>query len=121
MLDLIRQRYPQQDPVELVIEWIEELAATRMVESPESNVLGIGDFDDEYLFVLRGLLEGLSLGQIKAAAAEEYDAEYTADLASKLEGHYDAIQRSMVFKSIFLDSPTEGRYRVAEVGSGPIR
>lgn len=84
MLNLVKKRFPQAEPVELVVGWVKELAATRIFGSPEPNVLRIGRFDDHHLFVFRGLLEGLSIREIEArAAAEPLSAEFQPAVASR--------------------------------------
>src|SRR5262249_42515752 len=41
VLDLVKQRFPEQDPVATVTDWVEELAHTKVAGSSEPNVLGI--------------------------------------------------------------------------------
>lgn len=69
ILKLITERFPTPDPVDLIADWIKELAATQIFGSREPNVLGIGEFDDNHLFVLKGLLRDLSADQIQSEAA----------------------------------------------------
>ncbi len=106
VLDLVRERFPDQNPINTIMGWVEELASTKVFGSSESNVLGIKDFDDYYLFVFQCLLEGLALEQMKSAFEEEFSAEHARSLGNKLEELYNAIRSSMLFKSIFLDSQT---------------
>jgi hypothetical protein len=109
VLELVRQRLPEQDPVNTIMDWVEELANTRVAGSAEPNVMGINNYDEDYLFVFQGLLEGRTLDQIKRAFAEETSAEDAATLSGKLEDLYHTIKHSMLFKSIFLDSQTAVR------------
>ena len=106
VLDLVRERFPDENPVNTIMDWVEELASTKVLGSSEPNVLGIKDFDDDYLFVFQCLLEGLALEQIKSAFEEEFSAEHARSLENKPEELYHAIRSSMLFKSIFLDSQT---------------
>src|SRR5215510_5619708 len=41
ILDVVKQRYPEQDPVATVTDWLEELGHTKVAGSSEPNVLGI--------------------------------------------------------------------------------
>lgn len=99
VLRLVEQRFPDQDPIDLVVGWIKELAATKIFGSREPNVLGIGEFDDRHLFVFKGLLEGLTEGEIKSRAATE------PLLAGKLEPQIEDLAKHIkalpMFKSIF--------------------
>jgi hypothetical protein len=99
VLDLIKQKYPNADPVELAVGWINELAKIKTFGSPEPNVLGIKDFGESYLFVVKGLLQGLSDEEIKAQAATEksmagMQERSVSDIANQ-------IRRSPLFKVIF--------------------
>lgn len=102
VLDLVSQRFPEQDPVATVTDWVEELANTKVFGSSEPNVLGLENFDEDYLFVFQCLLEGRTLEQMKTAFEEEFPGEEAGGLA-KIEKTYDSIRNSMLFKSIFLD------------------
>ena len=104
ILDLVRQRFPEQDPVTTILDWVEELGHTRLFGSPEPNVLGIENLDDEYMFVLQCLLEGLTVEQMKSAFEQEFSAEDARGSSGKLEGLFEEIRTSMLFKSIFHDS-----------------
>ncbi|ETX03093.1 MAG: hypothetical protein ETSY2_34155 [Candidatus Entotheonella gemina] len=101
MLDLVRQRFPDQDPVDTVTEWLEELADTQLIGSSEPNVLGIQDLDDDYLFAVRCLLEGQTPEQIHEAFVREYSEAYIADLDRSVEDLVQSIQQSLLFKAIF--------------------
>jgi hypothetical protein len=104
VLDLVRQRFPEQDPIDTITEWVEDLANMRAAGSHEPNVLGIENFDEDYLFVLQCLLRGLTLDQTKNEFAQELPAEDPQTLDGKIEKLYDDIRKSMLFKSIFLDA-----------------
>ncbi len=106
MLDLVRQRFPEQDPVQTVTDWLEELANTKMAGSPEPNVLGIDNFDDDYLFVFQCMLEGKTIEQTRIAFEIEYAADHAIGAGKKPEDLYDSIRNSMLFRSIFSDSPS---------------
>ncbi|MEK6406939.1 MAG: hypothetical protein AABN34_08250 [Acidobacteriota bacterium] len=107
VLELVRQRFPEQNPVSTITDWVEELANTRVAGAHEANVLGIDGIDDDYLFVLQCLLEGRTVEQTKTAFEEEFSAEEASGLGSKLEKLYSDIRNSMLFKSIFLEPTSE--------------
>src|SRR5258706_7553718 len=68
VLELVRQKFPDADPVDLAVGWIKEMAAIRIFGSPEPNVLGIKNFETSHLTVFEGLLRGLSVEDIKQLA-----------------------------------------------------
>ncbi|MFY9607511.1 MAG: hypothetical protein WAU45_02710 [Blastocatellia bacterium] len=106
VLELVKQRFPDRDPVETITDWVDELAKTRVMGSAEANVLGINHFDDDYLLVFQCMLEGLTVEQIKSRFEGEFSAEDMRGLGGKTEELYNSIRSSMLFKSIFLDQPS---------------
>jgi len=76
----------------------------RAAGSHEPNVLGIENFDEDYLFVFQCLLQGLTLDQTKSDFAQELPAEDGQTLDGKIEKLYSDIRNSILFKSIFLDA-----------------
>src|ERR1051325_3092037 len=64
ILELVGQRYTEPDPVEKILDWVEELSQTRVLGSKEPNALGIEGFGDEHIFVLEELLRGRSTEEI---------------------------------------------------------
>lgn len=105
-LELVKQRFPGQDPVETVVEWMEELTTTKVLGSSEPNVLGIENFDEDYLFVFRGLLEGKPAEQIQRDAVEGYSSEEAPAMASKAEEICRSFEGSALFKYLLFDSPS---------------
>lgn len=68
---LIKQRFPEADPVEKVLDWVFDLAQTRVVGIETSNALGIPDFGEPEMFALENLLHGKSDDEVAAAFSEE--------------------------------------------------
>ena len=102
-LDLVKQRCPDRDPIDAVTDWVEELSNIRVFGSSEPNVLGIDTVDDNYLFVLASMLEGLSIDQMRMRLAQEGSVDGFS--AAKLGQISESIRNSFLFKSIFLDWP----------------
>lgn len=99
MLGLVKERFPDRNAIDLIIGWVRELSATKIFGARERNVLGLEDFDDGHLFVLRGLLEGLTVKEIQAKAADEPDQ--TAIFQSSISEIAERIRNLPLFKSIF--------------------
>jgi hypothetical protein len=103
ILDLVRQRFPSQDPIETVAEWVEELSTTKLLGSTEPNVLGIDTLDETALLILRCRLRGLTTEQTKQTVREEYADEPADSLDSEVEGVLQAFQRSVPLQSLLVD------------------
>jgi len=99
VLELVKQRFPDEEPVEVVIGWVRELSKIKIFGSAEPNVLGIKSIDDTYLEVLAGLLRGLPDKQITALAADKSARLPANELIA-------SIKSSPLFKSIFTQEAT---------------
>ncbi len=103
ILELVKQRYPDQDPVETILDWVEELGRTRVLGSKETNALGMPEFDDSYVFVLECLLQGLSDNEIYERATAQYPPDNAAELKTRLTALVGALKNSTLFKSLLAD------------------
>lgn len=68
ILKLVRQKFPAADPAELVVDWLKELIATKKLNSHEPNVLGLADFDEAHLLVVKAILSAQTKAEIPASA-----------------------------------------------------
>lgn len=101
ILELVKQRFPETDPVEKVLDWVEELSQTRVLGSKEANAMGIEGFDDDHMFVLEQLLRGKSREEIKLLLQKD-EYQRFAKLGDKLDTLADALQNSPLFKTMLL-------------------
>src|SRR6266436_2335010 len=99
VLDLIRQKFSEADPVDLAVGWIKEMAAIRIFGSPEPNVLGIRDFETGDLTLFEGLLRGLSLEETKVLAASK--SSFPQNHRLPIEDLIGRIKTLPLFKAIF--------------------
>jgi hypothetical protein len=65
-LRMLKERFTDRDPIELVIQWIRELTAMKIFGSREPNVLNLNGFDEKVLAVFGGMLRGFSTEQIRS-------------------------------------------------------
>lgn len=91
ILELVRQRFPNVNPVEKVLDWVEELSQTKVLGSRESNVLGLEGFNEKHLAVLEFSLNGLdkeaSLDEMKAYLGRaDISRHEMTDILSALRG-----------------------------------
>jgi hypothetical protein len=99
--DLVKERFPEKAALDTIGEWLMELSTTKVLGSQEPNVLGIQDFDDDYLFVFQRLMEGRSTEQINAAIDQEFAPEYAQDLKNDLEMIGKRLRNATIFQAIF--------------------
>jgi len=100
LLAMVKSRFPDRKPIDIVLDWVEELCNTKVLGSNESNALGIDGFDHNYLFVLEGILEGRSTAGIKEKAGSEYSGEQAATVAERAEAISEHLKSSQLLKTI---------------------
>lgn len=98
ILELVKQRFPETDPVEKILDWVEELGQTRVLGSKEPNALGIEDFSDEHIFVLEHQLRGRSLPEIEALGSNGLQALKVAH--NRIATLTNSLKSSMLFKDV---------------------
>ncbi len=100
VLDLIQQRFAEREVMETLSDWTLELANTKVFGSDEPNLLGIADFDEDYVFVLQRLMQGQTKEQIQQAIRENFAADYAEDFAADLATIYERLQNAVLFRGI---------------------
>ena len=104
LLELVKRRFEDRNPVDTIADWVMELSTTRLLGSREPNVLGVDGFDDEHLFVVRCLLEGLSREEAKEALRREYYSGQEGNLEGEYEALFNSLQSSALLSSLLFDS-----------------
>lgn len=99
IFSLIRQRCPDAEPLEKVLDWVQDLANTRIVGYENANALGIPDFGDVDIFVLEQMLQGMTGRDIEDAMRSQYgeSAIETGTVIDK-EGR---IRDAAIFRALF--------------------
>jgi hypothetical protein len=113
VLDLIQQRFPEQEVMETLDDWVMELANTKVFGYDEPNLLGIADFDEDYLFVLQQMMLGKTPEQIRQAILGQFAADYAEDFLRDLPTISERLQNSVLFKAILTDTASERTGEIA--------
>jgi hypothetical protein len=101
ILSLIKNRFPEADPIEKVLDWTFDLAQTRVLGVNLPNALGIKDFGNLDLFALENLLKGKSDAEMQAALREENPAADNIETLSKSLAEKTAqIRQSIIFEPL---------------------
>lgn len=93
IFDFVRQRFPHRDPIDTMCNWVRELSCTTRGNSHQTSILGIDPLEPTDLFVLKHLLEGFSIEEIKGLAAREVSI-------GEVEKVYDSFQKSILLRSL---------------------
>lgn len=100
ILSLIKERFPDADPIEKILDWTFDLANTKVLGLNIPNALGIADFGNLDLFVLENLLKSKTDEEICATLKEEYPAENLETLAQSLAEKTGRIKQSVIFEPL---------------------
>lgn len=97
ILDLVKKRFPDADPIEKVLDWTFDLAETRVVGIDASNALGVADFGETEMFVLEKLLKDTPEDEIRQAYRSENPGAGEAAVTSALV----KVRNALIFRSLW--------------------
>jgi hypothetical protein len=103
ILELVRSRFPDRDPLEAVARWVEELAAIPVEGDAGPTALGV-PLDEAALIVFRSLLEGGTNEAVFAALAKEFDAADVDAQRGDIVDMVDAFRSSLLFRTLLAPS-----------------
>ncbi len=86
ILALVKQRFPEADPKEKILDWVFDLAETRVVGFETSNALGIPNFGDAEIAVLEGILNGSTEDEIAESYSKEHPGINIREAIEKVRG-----------------------------------
>jgi hypothetical protein len=99
-LALIRDRFPDSDPIEKILDWSYDLSQVRLAGMQNQNALGISPFDDFDLQLVEYLLRGKTDGEIADIVRELYPSEKAEQLLPTLGDRVATIRNSIVFSPL---------------------
>jgi hypothetical protein len=96
ILSLVKQRFTDGDPIDKILDWVFDLAQTRVVSVENSNALGIADFGETEMFVLENMLRDKTDAEIEKVFLKENP---TAD-ATAATGAIAKIRGAAIFRPL---------------------
>ena len=100
IFSLIKQRFPDHEPIEKVLDWTFDLAQTRVLGLNIPNALGIEDFADLDLFVLESLLKEMTDEEAEKTLESEYGMHLTDEVRQNLNKKREQIRQSVIFEPL---------------------
>lgn len=100
IFSLVKERFPETDALEKILDWTYDLAQTKVLGSNMPNALGVEDFDDMDLFVLESLLKNRSTGEMLKALETEYGTPATAETTQNLAAKAEKIRQAVIFEPL---------------------
>ena len=101
IFSLIKQRYPDNEPLEKVLDWVFDLAQTRVVGGGQQNALGIEPFDDVDLMIFEKLLADKTPEEITEVVKAEYPADKLEISGIVLPERIKKIHDAAIFGPLF--------------------
>ncbi len=98
---LIKQRYPDDDPLEKVLDWVFDLSQTRVVGAGQQNALGIEPFDDIDIMIFENLLANKTPDEIPELIKSEYPVEKLENSAFDLPDRIANVRNAVIFGPLF--------------------
>jgi hypothetical protein len=100
IFSLIKERFPENEPIEKVLDWTTELAQTKVMGMNVPNALGIPNYDDFDSFILEDILKGQSDEEIQKNLTEEMSNQNPEDTAKDIASRIEKIRKSVVLKPL---------------------
>lgn len=100
ILSLIKERFPDDEPIEKVLDWTTELAQTKVMGLNVPNALGVPNFDDFDSFILEDILKGVSDEDIQKNMLEEMTNQNPEEAAKDVADRIEKIRKSLVLKPL---------------------
>lgn len=101
ILSLVKERFPDHDPVEKVLDWTFDLSQTKVLGENIPNALGIENFGDIDLFVLESLLKERDFNEMESALKSDYPNDDTTEIAKTLPERASKIKDAIIFNPLF--------------------
>ena len=102
IFSLVKERFPDADALEKILDWTYDLAQTKVFGSNMANALGVEDFDDLDLFVLESLLKNRTEAEMLEALQTDYATEATGETTRNLSAKAEKIRRAVIFEPLFV-------------------
>ncbi len=100
IFSLIKQRFPDSDPLDKILDWTIDLANTRVLGLNIPNAIGIEDFGDLDLFILESFLKEMSDEEAEKTLESDYGMNITDDVRQNLDEKREQIRQSVIFDSL---------------------
>jgi hypothetical protein len=100
VFSLVKERFPDSDPLDKVLDWTFDLSTTKTFGANMTNALGIADFDDNDLMALEFLLKDLDEAGIRDSLKNDYGLSDTDDWLKNLPLRNEKLRASVVLQAL---------------------
>ncbi|MCS6874227.1 MAG: hypothetical protein N2Z23_08480 [Pyrinomonadaceae bacterium] len=96
IFQLVKERFPNTDPVEKILDWVDQLASTKVLDFNLSNALGISDFSPVDLVILESLLRDFD-GKQESQLFEDYGVNLQGE---QISSRKRKLQENVIFEPL---------------------
>jgi len=107
IMSLVQERFPDDKPMDKILDWIFDLSQTKVLGLNVPNALGVADFDDFDLFILECFLKDLSDDEIETTLKKEYPSESSTEMLKTLGERKEKIREAAIFKPLLLEQTSK--------------
>lgn len=101
IFSLIKERFPDDDAINKVLDWTFDLAQTKVLGENIPNALGVENFDDIDLFVFEWLLKDQKPDEMKESLRLEFPNDDVSAVAETIPDRTEKIKNAAIFKPFF--------------------
>lgn len=103
ILSLVKERFPDSEPLDKVLDWVSELGQTKVLGLNVPNALGIENFDDYDLLVLEDLMRGNTVEEIQANLQSETQNQNSEEFLNNLNQRIEKLRQSVILEQLLTD------------------
>jgi hypothetical protein len=100
IFELIKSKYPDSEPLDKVLDWIFDLANTKVYGMNVPNALGVEGFDDFDLMVLEEMLKEKTEAETIALLKLEMPNEDPDELSENISKRIEKIRNAFIFEPL---------------------
>ena len=100
IFDLIKSKFPDEQPLDKILDWVFDLANTKVLGINIPNALGVESFDDFDLIVLENLLQNKSDEETIEIVKNDLSGENTADIDKNILSRIEKIRNAVIFEAL---------------------
>jgi hypothetical protein len=104
IFSLIKERYPESDPLDKTLDWTMELGETRVLGLNLPNALGIEGFDDFDLLAFECLLKDMSDDEARKFVSETFGATQAEQIMPTMPERQAKLRNSNLLRALWMEN-----------------
>jgi hypothetical protein len=101
IFSLVKQRFPDAEPLDKILDWAFDLAQTRIPVEKTPNALGVADFGALDLLILESLLKNTPDDEMEKILESQYGMQITDETRQNIKTKRANIHQSEILEPLF--------------------